>query len=477
MKAQITMKLPTLLFSMLTVLIGLPTLVSAVEAPPERMTYQGFVVDGNGTALGNASPENYEIIFRVWTAQSGGILKWSEQQTVTVDKGYFSVLLGEGTEVNGELRPALSTVFMGTDASERFIAVTVKGIGPGGADADILPRLQLVSAPFAYLAAQVAPNSIGSASIANNTIASADVLDNSITGGDILNESITHLDLAPNSVYSSEIAANAVGSSEVIDNSLTSSDLAANSVYSSELGANSVYASEIATGAVGSSEVLDNSLTANDLAANSVYSSEIGANAVGSSEVINNSLTASDLAENSVGSSELASYITHNGRIGLNAQYGDVAFTLRAEAGENHLVYAQDSNSTLRWYVNIIGQSFALLGHYTGSDISYKQNIESVTNALDNVMQLKPKTYQLISNPELGMQIGFIAQDVQGVFPELIVENPQDEKLGLNYSGFGVVAVAAIQELNEKVETLEEEKNTLLQRLEALESRVQSLEQ
>ncbi len=129
----------------------------ATANPPERMTYQGFLVDGNGTALGNSAPKNYDVIFRIWSSETGTSNPerlWSEQQTVTVDKGYFSVLLGEGTAVGAEPRPVLSTLFKGATASDRYVGITVKGIGPGGADSDIQPRLRLLSSPYAYLATQ-----------------------------------------------------------------------------------------------------------------------------------------------------------------------------------------------------------------------------------------------------------------------------------------------------------------------------------
>lgn len=124
----------------------------ATPRPPERMTYQGFLVDGAGTALGNSAPRNYDVIFRVFDDQSAGTLLWSEQQTVTIDKGYFSVLLGEGAAVGIEPHPVLSNVFKGATASDRFVGVTVKGIGSGGSDVNILPRLRLISSPYAFLA-------------------------------------------------------------------------------------------------------------------------------------------------------------------------------------------------------------------------------------------------------------------------------------------------------------------------------------
>jgi microcystin-dependent protein len=124
----------------------------ATPRPPERMTYQGFLVDGAGTALGNSAPRNYDVIFRVFDDQSAGTLLWTEQQTVTIDKGYFSVLLGEGAAVGSEPHPILSNVFKGATASDRFVGVTVKGIGSSGSDVNILPRLRLISSPYAFLA-------------------------------------------------------------------------------------------------------------------------------------------------------------------------------------------------------------------------------------------------------------------------------------------------------------------------------------
>ena len=116
--------------------------------PPDQMSYQGFLVDANGTALGNASPANYDVVFRIYNAGIGGTQLWGEQQTVTVDKGYFSIRLGQGAQVGP--RPALNTVFLGSDASDRYIGVTVKGLA--GGDVEILPRQRLLPGPYAYAA-------------------------------------------------------------------------------------------------------------------------------------------------------------------------------------------------------------------------------------------------------------------------------------------------------------------------------------
>jgi hypothetical protein len=123
--------------------------------PPERMTYQGYLVDGNGAALAPTVPANYDIVFRVYNVKSGGVALWAEQQTVTVDKGYFSVLLGEGaTTATGESKDKLSEAFKGADISDRFIGITVGGLSGSGVDVEIAPRLRLVTSPFAFTATQ-----------------------------------------------------------------------------------------------------------------------------------------------------------------------------------------------------------------------------------------------------------------------------------------------------------------------------------
>jgi hypothetical protein len=122
----------------------------STNAPPDRLSYQGYLVDANGNPLAPVTPINYVTVFRIWTASSGGTRLWTEQQTVTVDKGNFSVVLGEGTPYLAEARPLLSSVFSATaNASDRYIGVNVT---ISGTPTEILPRLRLVATPYSFLA-------------------------------------------------------------------------------------------------------------------------------------------------------------------------------------------------------------------------------------------------------------------------------------------------------------------------------------
>ncbi|MCC7374597.1 MAG: hypothetical protein IT581_08070 [Verrucomicrobiales bacterium] len=172
----------------------------ATAAPPERMTYQGYVTDGNGNALGATNPKNYDIIFRIWndaTSTSAANRLWTEQQTVTVDKGYFSVLLGEGASI-GESRPVLSTVFTNANASDRWIGLTVKGIGAGTppADVDIAPRIRLLTSPYAFLASKalnVDGGALNSGTVSDSRLSANVALrsgGNTFTGNQVVNANV-----------------------------------------------------------------------------------------------------------------------------------------------------------------------------------------------------------------------------------------------------------------------------------------------
>jgi hypothetical protein len=173
MKMNLSLPLAALRHGLLLILlaVALPVSLSRAQnsSPPPYMTYQGYLTDANGNPLGstNTGPKNYDIIFRIWDAQTGGNELYAEQQTVTVAGGYFSVLLGEGSAYQSEPHTlALSNLFTNNTASSRFVEFTVQGIGVNNANVTVLPRLRLLSSPYAFLA-QTAVNAVNAANAAN----------------------------------------------------------------------------------------------------------------------------------------------------------------------------------------------------------------------------------------------------------------------------------------------------------------------
>jgi hypothetical protein len=133
----------------LMLLLNVAGRVAGQGTVPERLSFQGYIEDGSGTPLGQATPVNFDVTFRIFSLATGGNSLWTEKQIVTFDKGNYSVLLGQGAEAPPEPYPTLSTVVINANGSELYVETTVT---INGTPAKILPRLRLLPTPYAFLA-------------------------------------------------------------------------------------------------------------------------------------------------------------------------------------------------------------------------------------------------------------------------------------------------------------------------------------
>jgi septal ring factor EnvC (AmiA/AmiB activator) len=88
------------------------------------------------------------------------------------------------------------------------------------------------------------------------------------------------------------------------------------------------------------------------------------------------------------------------------------------------------------------------------SDSRIKKNIVNSNYGLATVLKLRPVEYNLISNDL--RQVGFIAQEVQKLVPEVVTGKEGDlskgEILGITYSNLVPVLTKAIQEQQKQIE-------------------------
>lgn len=135
-----------MLCSLLLMAWAVPRALAADAKPPGKMAFQGFLTDGNGTARGLASPVNLSVTFRIYDSPTAAAAEaiWAESQVVTVDKGHFSVVLGEGTAISGGAD--LSPHFIGDNVNGRYLGITV------GSENEIAPRIQFLASPYSHLA-------------------------------------------------------------------------------------------------------------------------------------------------------------------------------------------------------------------------------------------------------------------------------------------------------------------------------------
>ena len=98
---------------------------------------------------------------------------------------------------------------------------------------------------------------------------------------------------------------------------------------------------------------------------------------------------------------------------------------------------------------NVTANSFNAL-----SDYRVKENVQQLDTTLFNVDKLIPVTYNKIDSGK--QDIGFIAHEVQEVFPFLVTgEKDGEQTQSLNYLGLIGVLVKEIQELKKRVVILE----------------------
>ncbi|MGE0635075.1 MAG: tail fiber domain-containing protein [Bacteroidia bacterium] len=115
--------------------------------------------------------------------------------------------------------------------------------------------------------------------------------------------------------------------------------------------------------------------------------------------------------------------------------------------------YSNNSGSTYtaKAYVSSTDGSWNQL-----SDASLKRDIEPVGSVLSSVLQLNPVTYYYNDNDaDDAKSIGFLAQEVQKVFPTFVSQEKGESLLGIDYSKFAVISIKAIQEQQELIKKLE----------------------
>jgi hypothetical protein len=115
---------------------------------------------------------------------------------------------------------------------------------------------------------------------------------------------------------------------------------------------------------------------------------------------------------------------------------------------------------------------------FTGRDIvmessrELKKNIQPINNALATITRLEGVRFEWTDGPEGRSDIGFVAEDVAQVLPEVVVAAKDGKAEGLKYSNMVAVAVEGIKEQQHQIETLHEENRVLKQNLDAVQQQL-----
>ena len=125
-------------------------------------------------------------------------------------------------------------------------------------------------------------------------------------------------------------------------------------------------------------------------------------------------------------------------------------------------LYMNNADATLYFFNDTNYASLSSAGAWTNaSDARLKKNIVNIKYGLADVLRLQPRSYQM--NDVAGNFVGFVAQELQTVIPEVVSGDPE-KQLGVDYGSLVAVAFKAIQEQQALI-------TSLTARIEALENK------
>jgi hypothetical protein len=147
---------------------------------------------------------------------------------------------------------------------------------------------------------------------------------------------------------------------------------------------------------------------------------------------------------------------------------------VEASSGYDYLTFGQGSSgsNTGEFHLNMSSGDFHADGNViaysttTSSDRKLKKNIKPLEGALEKVQNLNGVSFQWKRNDK--ESIGFIAQEVQEVVPEIVHNNRieedgvlKSESLGVDYGNITALLVEAVKEQQALINRLEERIKTL----------------
>jgi len=112
--------------------------------------------------------------------------------------------------------------------------------------------------------------------------------------------------------------------------------------------------------------------------------------------------------------------------------------------------------------------TYTTSGWAHSSDARLKTNVKTLHNSLEKILKLNGVSYNWMKEPTSNPQVGFIAQDVEKVFPEVVVVD-SNGNYSMVYQNLVAPMVEAIKEQQQQIEELIKQNKALARRIESLE--------
>ncbi|MFC1775632.1 tail fiber domain-containing protein, partial [Patescibacteria group bacterium] len=173
---------------------------------------------------------------------------------------------------------------------------------------------------------------------------------------------------------------------------------------------------------------------------------------VGHNALISGALTVTGSASTTLFGSSHTGMVVSTGNVGIGTSSPYAKLSVDGNA-----VFTGLTNDGTGYYACVITSTGELATSTTACGASsqrYKENIESLTYGLDIVNQLNPVFFDWKKDflPNGTKQIGFIAEEVELLVPEIVGYNNDGEVMNLDYPKMTAILAKAVQELYERVE-------------------------
>ena len=192
-----------------------------------------------------------------------------------------------------------------------------------------------------------------------------------------------------------------------------------------------------------------------------------------------------------VGASSNPAIITYVDNISIKEETGGSFYGNNGYYGGNLTVGGSGNNyfagnvgigtTTAGYNLTVNGTAWVTGGEWSGSDARWKKNVSPLSGSLDKILKLRGVSFEWRADefPAVkfspGGQIGFIAQEVKKVVPE-IVTTDNSGYLGISYEKLVPVLTEALKEQQRQIEKLKAANSKLESANERLESRITALE-
>ena len=134
----------------------------------------------------------------------------------------------------------------------------------------------------------------------------------------------------------------------------------------------------------------------------------------------------------------------------------DAKMHIEQKSSVNSLIITQDNAGVITTNFELTNTSgnLTVRGNVNStSDARTKENVVTVDNALDKVTKLRGVYFDKIDNPGT-RYLGVIAQEMQEVIPEVVLDNGPDTMLSVSYGNLAGLFIEALKELKKEVDEI-----------------------